>query len=335
MIAGAVLASMLVAEPFTLEWTAPQGCPAQDEAKQRLAAALGETSGSPLDARAVITETSDARFQLALTLSRDGEAAGTRTLEGETCAEVSDAALLIVAIAIDPNAAEALTATEPVPEPEPEPEPEPIPEPEPVAEPEPEPVPEPEPEPEPEPDLEPVPTPPVPVGVDLVLGGGFGLGVLPSVGGVVDLHVAARIRRWRIELGATYETPREQTSSSDPTVGGRFFVWSVDARACPVFGRNALTVPLCVGARAGLMHGTGIGDLESDSAASPWVGASVAPTLLWRPPAAADGRLILGARAEGSVSLTRPGFETTGQTPLFEGGPLGGQFGVLLGFALR
>ncbi|MBV1860431.1 MAG: hypothetical protein KUG77_18605, partial [Nannocystaceae bacterium] len=119
MMPGWVLAVMLAGEPFTLQWTAPQACPAQDEAQQRLTAALGTTTGPPLDARAVITETEEGSFQLALTLSRDGITEGTRTLVGESCSEVSDAALLIVAIAIDPNAADALLPPEPEPEPEP------------------------------------------------------------------------------------------------------------------------------------------------------------------------------------------------------------------------
>ena len=84
------------------------------------------------------------------------------------------------------------------------------------------------------------------------------------------------------------------------------------------------------------MHGAGRGALASrNSAASPWVAASLAPTLLWRPPTVAGGRLLFGARAEGSVSVTRPGFKTTVGGQLLEAGPLGGQFSVLLGFALR
>jgi hypothetical protein len=65
------------------------------------------------------------------------------------------------------------------------------------------------------------------------------------------------------------------------------------------------------------------------------LGVSFAPTLLWRPPTVAGGRLILGARGELSVSLTAPGFATTQGNAVFEGGPLGGQFSALVGFSLR
>ncbi len=344
MSSGLLLASLLLGDPFTLEWTAPDGCPTQDDVQQRLAAALEATAGPPLDARAVIVATQDEQFRLELSLGRDGVTEGTRILEGETCAEVSDAAVLIVAIAIDPNAAEALIPLEPEPEPAAAPDPAVVPEPAPAAEPEPEPETATQPVPEPaavtQPGAAPVLTAPVPrlaVRVDAAIGGGLDVGILPSVGGVLSVLAALHGPLWRAEFGASYATPRERSAPSNPEVGGRFQLWSVDVRGCPVLGGEAVTVPLCIGVRAGLMHGAGRGaGLQSNTAAaSPWVAASLVPTLLWRPPAVAGGRLLLGARAEASVSLTRPGFSTAQGGPLFEAGAVGGQFSALLGFALR
>ena len=177
-----------------------------------------------------------------------------------------------------------------------------------------------------------------PLHLDAALGGGLAVGTLPSLGAAVGLHLALHRPRWRVELGATYETPREAAAPSNPDVRGRFQLWSVDARGCPVLGRAALTVPLCVGLRVGLMHGVAVDLPARNPASSPWVAASLAPTLLWRPPTVAGGRLLLGLRAEGSVSVTRPGFSTTADesaTQVFRAGLLGGQFGALLGFTLR
>ena len=343
MTGALLLALAFAGDPFSLDWAAPPGCPTGEAVYARIAAAIGAVEGPTLQARAEIEQHGDGTFGLTLALSRRGEPEGTRTLQGPTCEAVSDAAILIVAIAIDPDAAEAL-APDPEPEPSPEPEPEPVPEPspEPPPEPIPEPPPEPIPEPQPVPEPDAAPAPPRPAGpplrVDGVLGGGLAVGTLPSLGGGVSLHFALHRPRWRVELGATYETPRETAAVDDPAIRGRFQLWSLDARGCPVFGRDALTFPLCVGMRAGLMHGAAVNLPVRTPAASLWVAASLAPTLLWRPPSVAGGRLLLGLRAEGSVSLTRPGFSTVAgaeTTKVFDGGPIGGQFGALLGFAVR
>lgn len=342
MIEALLLGSVLASDPFTLEWTAPAGCPSEDDARGRIAAALGEVDAPTLRAQASITQTEDGMFALALTLGRDGEPPGTRTLEGASCAEVADAAVLVIAIAIDPNAAAALLEPEPtVPEPPPVP-PEPDPEPKPEPDPEPDPTPPPEPTPPREPATHSTPgraappsDPSLDLGVDTLVQGGAALGVLPSASGMVGVHVALHGSRWRAEVGGTYETPTNTTAPGNSDVGGRFQLWSVDVRGCPVLGRAAVAVPLCLGFRAGQMHGAGRGSLERADAASPWLGVSFAPTLLWRPPTVAGGRLILGARGELSVSLTAPGFATTQGNAVFEGGPLGGQFSALVGFSLR
>jgi hypothetical protein len=352
MTAAALLGLALASDPFSLEWTAPDGCPTSDAITERIAAAVGDVEGPPLRARAEIVELEDQTFSLTLTLGREGEPEGLRTLEGPTCVAVSDAAILIVAIAIDPNAASALTppddsidpivpAQVPAPPPEEPEEPE-EPPPEEPEEPPPEEPEEPPPaeprDPTPTSTPAPVPEPARQLAVDLAGNFGVGLGILPSVGGALGLHTALHGPLWRIELGATYETPRETSAASTPDVRGAFQLWSVDLRGCPVLGRNTLTVPLCLGVRAGLMHGVGRGVADPAAAASPWVAVSAAPTLLWRPRSVADQRLLLGVRAEASVSLTRPGFATTAgstSTEVYEAGPVGGQVGALVGVRLR
>ena len=172
-------------------------------------------------------------------------------------------------------------------------------------------------------------------GVDLLAAGGVGFGILPTVTGTVGVQAALLGARWRIELGGTYETPTSSSAPTRPELGARAQLWSVEARGCGTLGRSAISVPLCGGVRAGLLHAEGTGALETtDRAASPWIALSVAPTVLWRP-AFANARLLLGARAEASVSLTRPGFSTAQGSTILEGGAVGGQFTALIGYAVR
>ncbi|MEM6293257.1 MAG: hypothetical protein AAGA54_18440 [Myxococcota bacterium] len=360
----------LFGSPLELEWDAPDTCPTAAAIEARVREAVGETQGPPLRASARITSATQGSFTVDLTLAQDDGPPARRSVSGATCAEVSDAAVLILVIAIDPDAAAALPppgsdpGSEPAAEPDPPPPddgrdtmgvPEPertIPDPAPTDTQDPGSVPAPEPAtvtppsaPRSDPGSEPpsngepedasTRAPPARLGLDILAGGGLALGVLPTATGFVGLHAALVGKRWRAELGGAYEAPVDATAPGRSELGARAQLWSVDARGCATLGRARLSVPLCGGIRVGLLHAEGTGALQtSDRAASPWVAVSAAPTLLWRPTFARE-RLVLGARAEASVSLTRPGFATAQGSSVLEGGPIGGQFSALIGYALR
>ncbi|WP_437721377.1 hypothetical protein [Sorangium sp. So ce861] len=92
--------------PFALQWTAPAGCPEGAAVEAEITRLLGDQSPPPSGAlRAVGTiAPAGSGFELHIELSRDGWSSA-RTVRGATCGALADAGALIVAMAIDPEAA--------------------------------------------------------------------------------------------------------------------------------------------------------------------------------------------------------------------------------------
>ncbi|HEX6273407.1 MAG TPA: hypothetical protein VFZ53_10210 [Polyangiaceae bacterium] len=87
-----------------LVWSAPEGCPSQAEvvaAVERLVGGPEAVLGRPLRADARV-ERSGERFRLALDWST-AAASAVRIVEGSTCAEVAQAAAVVIALAADPD----------------------------------------------------------------------------------------------------------------------------------------------------------------------------------------------------------------------------------------
>lgn len=100
------------AQEPSLAWRAPAACPAREAwlaaLRARVAPAAWQASAPKL--RAVVTiESSATGFTLALETELDG-AIGQRRIEAARCEELVDASALIVALAIDPSAAERASA---------------------------------------------------------------------------------------------------------------------------------------------------------------------------------------------------------------------------------
>lgn len=87
-----------------LGWVAPPGCPGEAAVRaeiERLAGrSLGAGTGATLHAAAVVSH-GPRGWRAKIALIEDGELPREREIEGETCAEVADAAAVIVALAID------------------------------------------------------------------------------------------------------------------------------------------------------------------------------------------------------------------------------------------
>ncbi|WP_437991013.1 hypothetical protein [Sorangium sp. So ce145] len=96
------------ADGVALDWVAPGECADRGrvlaEIEQRLGRPAGASGEPPLKARAVVSRNVRGSWDLRLTMTL-GETARSRELHGETCAELADAAALIIALAIDPDAA--------------------------------------------------------------------------------------------------------------------------------------------------------------------------------------------------------------------------------------
>jgi hypothetical protein len=314
-----------------LEWSAPAHCPSASAVQQRLTRALADSAADPhgLRARASVTEDASGVLTLALELDRDDGPVGRRTMQAGDCNELATAAVLIVALAVDPDAKledplvtppaagdppDDGSDVPPVPiEVEP---PEPI---EPtIVEPEPAPDDEPrEPAPEPEtlpprPNLDPEPRTTT-LHAGLRLGAGAGLSVLPGATAVVSAAAATWGRAWRAELGASYWTPVE-TRPGDGPVGGRIQQWTLDARGCGLLRPGPLELPLCGGFDVGAVHGVGVGVASPRQVASLRVAFVAGAALVWRP-ARWNQRVGPFVGADLLVAVVRARFRATPATP--------------------
>ncbi len=91
--------------PIDLEWSAPPECPAGDVVRAAVLRDLGASrgAGAPLVARGRVEKSGEAWVAHLSVAAPNG--AGERTLRASSCADLSDAAALIFALAIDPHAA--------------------------------------------------------------------------------------------------------------------------------------------------------------------------------------------------------------------------------------
>lgn len=107
-----------------LEWEAPPTCPDATVVRRQIERILHGPLTAPRSAVAhgKIDRTDDGRFHLALTV-RTGDVADTRELDAASCAMLSEAFAVVVALAIDPTKGDGSIEEPPQPE---SPPPEPI-----------------------------------------------------------------------------------------------------------------------------------------------------------------------------------------------------------------
>ena len=93
---------------FRLHWRAPDTCPSELDVAARIDHLLGASESQrrapPVEAEAVVLATKGG-FELELTLQQAGEAR-SRSVAAPTCEELSRAAALVVALAVDPSISE-------------------------------------------------------------------------------------------------------------------------------------------------------------------------------------------------------------------------------------
>jgi hypothetical protein len=272
-------------------WDAAASCPDATTAQAGLDRLLASSppAADPPDIRVAIAAEHD-RFVARVQLG-DAE----RTLEGERCDQVADAAILIVAMAIDPRLRTA------------SPEPLDVPEPEPTAEPPPPTPSSADPPTSPRPSSIPVtapePTPPpttraAPPKALLRAGAGLGLGGPPSLTATIAIGVAASWPRARVELDGDLWTPR------DDREGIRVIGWTIGVRGCGSPIARRFELPLCAGLRTGALRGTATTPLTPSPKSSIWLTATAGLGLWgWIRP-----RFALALDVEAMVTLTTPRF---------------------------
>jgi hypothetical protein len=235
---------------FALEWSAPKGCPGHADVLARMTRLLGKPPGSAsasaLSVRGEVTELPSQahdRFRVRL-LSQTAEGPSERRVDGVSCERVTDAAVLILAMAIDAEAVAARLNT---------PSPPPLP-------------------PRHEPAPAPEPAPPrialwaragalADAGALPRINPGFAVGLGVSVGRV---WLEAEGRKW---LAQRIEAPDR------PDAGGWFERQAFALRTCFEFGAGSFSAGPCAGTSVGWMSGEGYGISDPAESGSAWVEA--------------------------------------------------------------
>jgi hypothetical protein len=341
--AAVLLAAWLAAGPadpaatgsVEFRWDAPaEHCPTEAEVLAQLERLLGgkvsEQGDRRLAAIARVRREADGRWDLRLwTVANDSTS--ERSMTGEDCAVLAEAAALLAAIAIDPSvlvrgdaseaAVEQAEQAETVAEAEPVPEVEPPALEQSTTEP---PAPEP-------PQLEPrqaEPPQPEPARRQrrFVVGTGASAGIsygdLPGVGPIIRLGVALQWPHARVELEGHYGFLRRARFEDGEMIGADLRHGMVVARGCGVLHARAakLEFPICGGLEGGALVGHGVGFTVIEDGQLPWLAIDVAAGLAWAP----IRRLAIGLRVEPWVAMVRGRFTAEqGATELWRPQPLG------------
>ena len=328
---GALWLSLVAApvagpEQLRLEWQAPPSCPDTTQVHQMIIETLGDVDPEqlrPVAVRATLRPATSETFVLRMEL--EGGGAGTRELSGPSCVELSDAAALVIAMAIDPRLLERLEVepperTEPSEVPTPAREEPALPEPTDVEDPTPAEIVEPE--------VVPSPSP-----LDFVahFGGGGGYGPLPRGGGVAAVGLGVAGPGWRAEFVGSYWPPSTGQSNNNPAVGVRAQLWNVGLQGCGEPTLGPVSIPLCLGVLAGAVHAVGTGELEPVRVASRWGAITAEPSIVWW----ARPRLGIALRTRGHVAVVRPDLRSEPSGTIHTSSLFGGSVRVGLELRLR
>jgi hypothetical protein len=269
-----------------LEWNAPGGCPNRVELVERIEALLGarieDLRPEPIAAKGDVRQVGPSRFELTLE-THQSEQRFARSMEAPSCAELSDAGALVLALAIDPTLAErqaraevgpgtsALPAETPgAPNAEPAP-PEPKPEPK-------------KPEraavvqtldtadPRDEPPPAPPKSPPLPLsGVARVEGvADFGSVAAASAG--LRVSGAAEIAAFRVGLGFLWLPPTRSNAEGTSTQGGYIDLLAGQLFGCQLPLRGRFELEACATVELGSIHGVGVGTDTKTEGSALWFG---------------------------------------------------------------
>lgn len=294
-----------------LVWSALPGCPREAavraEIERLVGHALGAGADAPLHAAAWVTH--DQRgWRARIAITGDGDGPREREIEGETCAQVADAAAVIVALAIDPAVGSSLTARPPAPS---SPPPPPLPRP-PLLLPPPAAAP---------PGLA-VPQPALPPVSRSSPGRStsrsFGLGI-KAAGGVDLLSFSTpaigfgvggflSLSRNRIELFATGWLPEVASMPRRPYVGAEVSLLVGGARYCRTLVEGTIGLAGCGGIELGAMTATSFGVTARGSGSSFWLAPGLGIVGLLNP----SRRYTLSFELAGLTPSVRRSFWITG-----------------------
>lgn len=85
-----------------LSWSAPEGCASRTSVLSDVAGLVASPPSEPLYVQATVRRTASQSWSVTLTMT--GAVEGKRSLEAGSCSAVAQAAAMIIALAVDPNA---------------------------------------------------------------------------------------------------------------------------------------------------------------------------------------------------------------------------------------
>ena len=256
-----------------LSWQTPPGCPSRDAWLAELSARVDPEVFRAQAAKlrvALRIEPTQAGYSLTLSTELEG-ARGERRIEAAACGELTHAAALIVALALDPRGAassppvELAAAAAPAAAPAPAPSRSPMPDVAPVLEPEPAPARSPDPPPAPagraDSDSERPQRTRAPSAERVLLFArplaALDLGVLPQLALGASLQAGARLGATSLEVGGTY-LPTQSVSVEDRTAAvGELRFLAASLGVCHGLSSGRIELAPCVRAEYGRIWGRG------------------------------------------------------------------------------
>jgi hypothetical protein len=266
-------ASALAAVPIELDWQAPPGCSSRERVLEEVGRLTATPPPEPLHARAVVTRGGNA-YRVVIEL--DGAARGARALQAPSCDSVARATALIIALAIDPQA--ATVAVEPPVDAPPRAPPTEAPEPQ--------------------------ATPARPLAVFATLGLVVERALLPDFAAGAEAGAGLRWRFLRADVSAGV-LPSATTELPDrPSVSGHFTLGYLALRGCAGVVGDGVSTFGCAGLRGSRIWARGDGDVRAFEHAAHAL--SLEPGALLRTPDA--GGLAAEFAANLVIPLSRPTF---------------------------
>lgn len=229
-------------EPYDISWSAPEGCPDGLFARRSLARLLatGKATARQLRADVSVEQAADSAFVLTLRTDLDGTR-GERILRGLSCEAVVDAAVLTMALMLNPDIdlghdAPAKSVSESAPQ------------------------------------VGNVSLMPVrrfdlvapaksalPLGIQVAAHVGAAAGVLPQLGPEFGLGVSATLGHASLMLDANYGLARDSSLADRPGMGGRLWTGALALIGCWSPRGQRLSVGPCIGNAVTRLQGTGLG----------------------------------------------------------------------------
>jgi hypothetical protein len=285
--------------PLDLSWDAPAECPDAAAVRADVArlAGAGSRRGQLLKARVRLTKISASTWTLVMATELEG-ISGERTLTASSCGAVTDAAVLTMALILNPEV-EIQTATGGAPTP---------------------------------PLRAPVSSehaghPRWSAGSHV----GLHAGLLNEPGPELGLGFGLSIGRASASLAADIEMPQNDFTSAKPRAGGRLWGASIGGLACwsLVEGENAIGP--CLGVEIDGLHGYGVGVGKPQDGAVFWPAGTLGATMGLR----LSRDLTLRLMALGMVSVVRPSLFLEGIGPVDRPAALGGRIYAGIDFAIH